>query len=158
MTVFTLSNEYSTIAIMFLFVVVAFFFIENRYILLEMNKGEAACYNNYRAALANRVRSNGQKRYTSDEIDSVTPDAFYPLIFMKCAERRKLSGNSPYDSNYSYENLPLMARALFQANFSNKYDAYAAANEHGETGPQFCTTYRQQDTYPNYCYKIFQCM
>ena len=143
MTVFTLSNEYSTIAIMFLFVVVTFFFIENRYILLEMNEGD--CNANYRDTLENLVDSNGERVYDPDEIVSVTADAFYPLIFMKCAERRIVSGNSPYDSNASYESLQLMDKARFQAYFSNIYDAYAAVYEQGENSPQSCTIYREQD-------------
>ena len=146
MTVFTLSNEYSTIAIMFLFVVVTFFFIQNKYVLLEMNEQDdelVACNRNYRDSLENMVDSEGNREYSSDEIESVTANAFYPLIFMKCAERRIVSGNSPNDSNASYENLSLMAKAPFQAQFSNKYDAYAAANEHGENAPQSCTIYRE---------------
>ena len=150
MTVFTLSNEYSTIVIMFLFVVVTFFFIENRYILLEMNEQDeqdesVACTRDYRNSLENMVDSDGYRVYSPDEIELVTADAFYPLIFMKCAERRNLSGNSPYDSNASYESLSLMDKAQFQAQFSNKYDAYAAANEHGENGPQSCTIYREHN-------------
>ena len=139
MTVFTLSNEYSTIVIMFLFMIVAFFFIENRYILLEGGEGnlEQNCYHSYKRYLRNN-------NHTDKEIISLTADVFYPTIFTKCANRRFLSGQNKYNKN-SYKNLNYIHKAMFQSQFRDKFDAFSAAVEHGKgkNTDQSCTTYRE---------------
>jgi hypothetical protein len=138
MTVLNLSSEYSTVAIMFVFVVIIFYLLQNRYILLEGGEGnpETNCYHSYRRYLRHH-------NHTDDEIKLLTADTFYPTIFTKCAKRSKRSLQNKY-KNISYKNLNVVDKGKFQTQFSHKYDAFAAAVEHGKNTDQSCTTYREK--------------